>query len=328
LRGSVPSACVPDPGAVHPENVGGKTLKVLVAIDGSRYTDMAIGTLKTLQLPSSTEVELMTVMPEHTFLGGLTLQMLRRGAVSREQAHGSQEQRAAELLQGPADSLRESGVKVETALRRGSPAEQIIRQAADGQADLVVIGAKGTEASARFRLGSVAQKVMKYAGTSVLLVREKTTKFRRALLATDGSRHSDEAVRFLLALPLPHGCKVFALTSLESHIAALMKMPTLDLDTNRRMLLDLQEAEEKAARELLARGQKRFREQGYATEGLVLRGSPAEEILVAARTLNPDLVVVGAKGLTEIETFLLGSVAQRVARFSRYSVLIVRTGGR
>jgi len=36
------------------------------------------------------------------------------------------------------------------------------------------------------------------------------------------------------------------------------------------------------------------------------------------------LIALGAKGLTGIEAFMLGSVTQRVARFSRYSVLIVR----
>jgi nucleotide-binding universal stress UspA family protein len=39
------------------------------------------------------------------------------------------------------------------------------------------------------------------------------------------------------------------------------------------------------------------------------------------------LVALGAKGLTGIEAFLLGSVAQRVARFSRYSVLLARAPG-
>ncbi|MEJ2740285.1 MAG: universal stress protein, partial [Dehalococcoidia bacterium] len=65
-------------------------------------------------------------------------------------------------------------------------------------------------------------------------------------------------------------------------------------------------------------------EKGYKVTPLLLKGEPAEERLNAAETLNPELIVIGARGLTGIEAFFLGSVSQRVARFSKYSVLIVR----
>lgn len=195
------------------------------------------------------------------------------------------------------------------------------------RADLVLVGAKGMGDSPRFPLGSVAQKVMKYASPSVLLVREGTTAIRRVLLASDGSKYSDVLVQFLLDLPLPRKAQVIMVTAVQSHIAAVVKMPTLDLETNQQLLAELQAAEELAARQLLNRAKKQFQEKGYVTESLILRGDPAEEILVAAETLHPELVALGAKGLTGIEAFLLGSVAQRVARFSRYSVLLARAPG-
>ena len=299
-------------------------MKVLLAVDGSEYMGMAVKTLKALKLRGKTELTIMTVVPEHTFLGGITLRRIMGDAAARERAHKAQDKRAATLLQESIDLLGSVSMNVETLVARGNPAEQIIGQAHEIHADLVVIGAKGVTNSARFPLGSVAQKVMKYAGTSVLLVREATKRVRRVLLATDGSKYSDAAARFLLALPLPQKSRVFLVTSLESHIAALLKMPTLDLETNRNILLQLQEAEEQAARSLMGKTRKLFQAKKYDTELMVLRGEPAEQILMAAKTLNPDLVVVGAKGMTGIETFLLGSVAQRVARFSRYSVLMVR----
>ena len=298
-------------------------MKILLAVDGSKWSEMATKMLMALQVSPRKQVTVMTVIPEHTYLGGLTLQRFR-SRVAKGTTRKAQDEAASKLLQGTVDMLRAAGANVETLVTRGNPAQQIVRQAHEMRADLLAIGAKGITASSHFPLGSVAHKVVKYADTSVLLAKEGTKRVRRVLLATDGSKYSDAAARFLLALPLPQKSRVFLVTSLESHIAALLKMPTLDLETNRNILLQLQEAEEQAARSLMGKTRKLFQAKKYDTELMVLRGEPAEQILMAAKTLNPDLVVVGAKGVTGIETFLLGSVAQRVARFSRYSVLMVR----
>jgi len=300
-------------------------LKILIATDGSRHSEMAYSTLRALKLPPQTKFMVMTVVPEHTFLGGITLHMLRGDAAAREQAHKAQDEKAALLLEQPAELMRKTGASVETIVRRGNPAEQIIKQAHEFRADLVAVGAKGITDSRRFPLGSVAQKVMKYSATSVLIAREQTAKIRQVLLAIDGSKYSDAAGNFLLELPLPLQSHVVFVTSLQSHVATLIKMPTLDLDINQKILAELRSIEEDAARNLMAKTVQQFQDKGYDTESIVLRGEPAAEILMASKTINPDLIVLGARGLSGIEGFLLGSVAQRVARFSRYSVLIVRS---
>lgn len=52
-------------------------MKILLVVDGSSYSNMAIRMLQALQLPSHTKVRAMTVVPEHTFLGGITLGKLK-----------------------------------------------------------------------------------------------------------------------------------------------------------------------------------------------------------------------------------------------------------
>jgi nucleotide-binding universal stress UspA family protein len=302
-------------------------VKVLLAIDGSKYSEMCAKTLKALKLSTQTEVTVMTVVPVHVFLGGLTIHMFRHGDVARRQTRVAQERKAAELVKVVVEMLRASGIHAESVVRWGKPAEQILNEAGEMRADLVVIGARGTRDTQQFPLGSVAQNVMKYAGASVLLVRDKYAKIRRVLLATDGSKYSDQVTRFLLDLPLPITSEVVLVTALQSHIAAWLKTPTMDLETNQQLLAELQEAEEWKAWELLTKTKNQFEERGYRVSSLVLKGEPAQEILLAASTINPDLIAVGAKGLTGVEAFLLGSVAQRVARFAKYSVLIGRVPG-
>jgi len=51
---------------------------------------------------------------------------------------------------------------------------------------------------------------------------------------------------------------------------------------------------------------------------------PAQEILDAAVRHRPDLIVMGARGLTGLRGLLVGSVTQRVVRYGATSVLVAR----
>ncbi len=53
-------------------------------------------------------------------------------------------------------------------------------------------------------------------------------------------------------------------------------------------------------------------------------GIAAERILKAERELKPDLIVMGARGLSTFKKMLLGSISDEVARKARAPVLIVR----
>jgi len=56
----------------------------------------------------------------------------------------------------------------------------------------------------------------------------------------------------------------------------------------------------------------------------LLRGRPAETILLAANRRHVDLVVVGAHGRTDIQYFLLGSVSRRVVMYAPCPVFVVK----
>jgi len=289
--------------------------------------------LEALRLPSRTEVTVLTVVPEHTFLGGITLSKLKGVAGTKE----AQQQKALELLQNPVQALSPRKLKVDSLVRWGNPAEQILKVAAESAASLIVMGTKGLTDPLAFRLGSVAQTVMKHARASVLLVRETTaiatretpsrkkTSINRVLLATDGSKYSESVTEFLMDLPLPRRCEVIVVTALQSHLAAWVRTPTLDFQTNQELLARLQGAEESEARKITSKVESQLRAKGYRTVSVVIRGGAAESILAATKEYKPDIIALGSRGLTGIESLLLGSVAERVARYAACSVLIGRT---
>jgi nucleotide-binding universal stress UspA family protein len=309
-------------------------MKVLLVVDGSSYSDAATRMLKALHLHSDAEVTVMTVVPEHTFLGGITIGKFHSIPAVRD----TQQYKSLELVRSTAKALSIIRPKVETIVRWGNPVEEILKETNSNGISLVVMGAKGLTDPLTFRLGSVTQTVMKHAKASVLLVREKnattrrglparnnTVTINRVLLATDGSKYSDAVTQFLLDLPLPRHSQVIVMTALQSHLAAWMKTPTLDFQANQELLARLQEAEENEARKVTNKSEEQFRSKGYKTASIVKRGGAAESILTVAKEYGPDIIALGSRGLTGIESLLLGSVAERIARYANCSVLIGRT---
>ena len=85
------------------------------------------------------------------------------------------------------------------------------------------------------------------------------------------------------------------------------------------------EDQKKQARELVERIAKELRHAGFKVNTAVEVGDIRESIIDCASEWGADLIVVGSHGLRGIQRFLLGSVAELVARHAKCSVEIVRT---
>jgi nucleotide-binding universal stress UspA family protein len=75
------------------------------------------------------------------------------------------------LLEQSVQKLIKAGFTAEPLCYLGNPAEEIMKAASRQHADLIVMGAKGLGAIARFLLGSVSTRVVQHADSSVLVVR-------------------------------------------------------------------------------------------------------------------------------------------------------------
>jgi nucleotide-binding universal stress UspA family protein len=78
---------------------------------------------------------------------------------------------ARELLKQSVRKLIQAGFTADAVCQLGKPAEKIMKVASKHRADLIVMGAKGLGAIARFLLGSVSTRVMQHSSCSVLVVR-------------------------------------------------------------------------------------------------------------------------------------------------------------
>jgi nucleotide-binding universal stress UspA family protein len=75
------------------------------------------------------------------------------------------------LVEQSVRKLIKAGFTAEPVCQLGKPAEEIMKVASKQHADLIVMGAKGMGAIARFLLGSVSTRVVQHANCSVLVVR-------------------------------------------------------------------------------------------------------------------------------------------------------------
>ncbi len=78
---------------------------------------------------------------------------------------------AEEYLAALAVELRGKGIRVETRVRRGTPAPEILAGAREAEADLVAMTTHGRSGLGRLLFGSVAEEVLRHSDIPVFLMR-------------------------------------------------------------------------------------------------------------------------------------------------------------
>jgi nucleotide-binding universal stress UspA family protein len=127
--------------------------KILVAIDGSKQSNKALGYVSVLARKFNSKVTLLHVA--ETKLANLEPEEVRR--ISEN------------ILWDSATEMK--GVNIDKRLEYGKPAETIITLARQENYDLIVLGSRGLSSVKRYLLGSVSEDVTWHARRSVLIVR-------------------------------------------------------------------------------------------------------------------------------------------------------------
>jgi nucleotide-binding universal stress UspA family protein len=231
--------------------------------------------------------------------------------------------RGADLrsLEEARDLVAGAGLAVETALRTGAPADEIVRAAAGRDAAMIVIGTRGHGALRGYALGSVALRVAHGSPAPVMLVRPDTRlpaalgRGARALVALDGSPTATRTVAALLAREAWLGRVEFELVHVRPAPALADRLVSPE-----QALLDqwgTLEAEEatRDARALLYKAGRAWRTHEP-------RGDTALEVPGLAQELRADLVAMGTRALGALHHAVLGSEALKVAVRSPVPVML------
>ena len=138
--------------------------KILIATDGSEYTKEAVSTGLQLAKILGAEVTALYVIDQTSFVSF----PIDSSIVSVYSLLENEGKRAVEDVKKDGEQL---GIKVNTVVAEGSPTRKIVEMAAD--MDLVVMGTLGRSAISKLFMGSVAERVTRYAPCPVLVVRSK-----------------------------------------------------------------------------------------------------------------------------------------------------------
>jgi nucleotide-binding universal stress UspA family protein len=135
------------------------------------------------------------------------------------------------------------------------------------------------------------------------------------VVGTDGSRGAEAAMHKVIEMLRPAGVTVHLVCAFPGQTA----LERLGLSA-RQEAVDLRGV----AADVLARGERRFVEAGFAVEKHAREGDPAHTIIDVATEQDADLIVVGARGSTGLRRFALGSVSSKLSHHAPHSLLIVR----
>ena len=199
---------------------------------------------------------------------------------------------------------------------------EIVAQADDMHAALIVIGSHGRSGFQRVLLGSIAEKVLRTARCPVMVVPRH---------ATDVSRMTSRPFARILC-PMDFSCDAIAALSRATELAcraggtltvlhvidvpaALYEMPGFEIAAYRREAVD---KSRKRLSELIPESTAR------ALDVIVAEGRPEQEILRVATERDVDLIVMGVSGRRAVDLAVFGSTTHRVVRGASCPVLTIR----
>lgn len=137
--------------------------------------------------------------------------------------------------------------------------------------------------------------------------------FKKILIATDGSVPADKALKTAVELAKEKGAV----------LNILCVIPVIDMGSDEMISLSRAEAA-KVEYSFLQRAQEYAANNGVDAKTLTLSGHPGQVIVDYLSSYPHDLVVLGHRGMSNIQALLMGSVAYKVANLAPCAVLIVK----
>lgn len=156
-------------------------MKIILAVDGSEFSKVAVSELAKIPLPNDSEVSIINVYENPNVWAPdlLTVDSVRsyyQEVISNAEEFA--EKSAEKIVSVAADSLKNknSTLKITTAVVIGLPKKEILEKAEAFNADLIILGSQGHRAFSRLLLGSVSQYIATHAKCSVMIARNKDEK--------------------------------------------------------------------------------------------------------------------------------------------------------
>jgi nucleotide-binding universal stress UspA family protein len=242
-----------------------------------------------------------------------------------------QEDQIEEMKSGAFEQIRklvkDTELHWEPIVETGSVSGTLCRLAVEKMADLSIVSTRGRTGLKRLFLGSVTERLLRTIATPLLVVtapettgavekRFKGFGFKQILVGCDFSRDSDRAVQYGFSLAQEFEADIHLVHVLESQAYQNAIAPeALRSDWYYELSTDCRERLEA----LVPEGARNWCNVHLACDD----GKPFQALKKYADAHRIDLVVLGVRGHSLVETMLLGSTTDRLIRGVACPVLSV-----
>lgn len=203
-------------------------------------------------------------------------------------------------------------------VRFGRPEKEIVARAGELSSELTVIGAHGGNFFTDLFLGNTTDKLARMSRTPLLVVRNQSTEaYRNVLVPVDFSENSRRAA--LLALRIAPVARITFLHVFDVVVEEQMEYVNAAHD----VIHDYHVKAAEEARNDLNRFIAELQAERRHFSRAVIFGHPGHAIADHAKSMKPDLIVMGKHGRSRMDEFLLGSSSRHVLEQCFCDVLIV-----
>lgn len=284
---------------------------LLIPVDLSPASDRVVGRVALLPLAEGAQLTLLHVVSS--------------SLAPREQRIAARD--AKQLLSEETRDLGASlpkSVRIESVVKIGGAAREIIELARAQAADLIVMGRGGGRALRDAFLGSTAERVMRTAKLPVLAVRlSPRTAYRRPSMAIDLDESASRVFSWLARILSPPRPRVDVIHAFDSPYESFVYPSLLEDEVEERRAELRQAASVKLGGLLTAVGEAELSTKDAPWKLHVRHGSPRTVVTKAVKLGNTDLLALGTHGYSGLAHVFLGSVAGDLLRDVGCDVLVV-----
>ena len=292
-------------------------MKVLLATDGSAYSEVAAAFLAGLRLTPDDEIIVLHVVSGSPYPDERESYYVSLGYFK--------EKIAPRILDSAVAALKSVEARISTALVNGLPDRAIINSAVESGTDLIVVGARGIKGLKSLFIGSVTRAVATDSPIPVLVTKpflsERPGRMK-VLFATDGSAPALATAELLASVPFPEETELLIMNVVRSAVSDIPERFVMEIDDKiKEEVARARKAEFERSSEIIEQARQHLEGRFQKIEGLSKVGDPSIEILHAAGIFGADLIALGCRGLRGIKG-MMGSVSRRILDHSQCPVLV------
>lgn len=284
--------------------------KILVPLDGSSLAETALPHAITLARRTNATIYLIRVVKEQ----------------GNPATNPPNSRVVTEYMAQKVSTVHDEGIPVQSIIRSGNAAEQIVYRAAALQVDVIVMATHGRSGLQRLFLGSVADQIVRKAECPVFLIHGAVPvrPYRTIVVPLDGTLIGESVLPVAATLARAYHARLILI-----HTLPILSEgdPALNPMVAMASVHEYYYEDADKMRDYLNKVAAPLKHSGLAVETVCCLGNPKEILADYVQSERPDLLVMATHTNVPVERALLGSVADYTLHHVDVPIMLYRYRG-